>query len=230
MLDSSEQAVSKIESEFARLGQLEEDLHASTESLQKLNSENTRLRNNADELDKPKRMARLRDNSATIDLEQGDARRIERNITAVKSRIVALGRVTKSASAEILHALSVARRITAKKAIENLLDVSQLGAVGGNLELSAHSVLALKDLQYYFAHHVSEPDYEIVLLRQLRQNFEVLRDMCANEERLVLTATEQASVAELQHAFDAPLNAMAEPVGAGNGNQLGSSNVAVVAT
>ena len=68
-LDLAKQEVAKVESEISRLGRLEEDLHECRESIEKLLAENTKIRINQDAIDKTKRMARLRDNAATIDLE-----------------------------------------------------------------------------------------------------------------------------------------------------------------
>ena len=123
---------------------LEEDLHEAGETVAKLLAENAKLRNNEDALDKANRMARLRDNAATIDLEQGDAKRIEADSAATRARVLAAGEVARASCASILWALITARRENARAALEEILDFSQLGSFGEELEVCSHGVLSLK--------------------------------------------------------------------------------------
>ena len=120
-LDLAKQEVAKVESEISRLGRLEEDLHECRESIEKLLAENTKIRINQDAIDKTKRMARLRDNAATIDLETGDAKRIESDIVATKARILADGEIARASCASILWSLVTARQENARAAFEEIL-------------------------------------------------------------------------------------------------------------
>jgi hypothetical protein len=213
--------VAKVETELASLARLEEDLHASQETIAKLGAENANLRSNEPTLDKAKRMARLRDNAATIDLEQGDARRIQARINLAKAGAIALGQAAKSSGSEILWALSTARRISTREALEGLLDFALIGAAGHNLETAARSVLELKDLEYYFGHSSAttrEPEYQLSSLRQLREHFSAVRSLCEAEPDLII-----------------PMPNMAEPIPAAEaspvltGNQLGTLVQAITA-
>src|SRR6202035_222493 len=110
VLDLVDGQVTSVESELSRLGTLQEDLHAARETAGRLTLENKRIRDNVDGLEKSKRIAKLRDNAAAISLEEIDALMIEANIEAAKRRVIARGQSTKSSAAEILCALSTARR------------------------------------------------------------------------------------------------------------------------
>jgi hypothetical protein len=188
VLDAADAQVARVESEISRLGRLEEDLHASRETVEKLSLEALKIRDNVDSIPKEKRMAKLRDNAATIDLEQGDARKTEANITLAKARVVAVGEAAKASGAEILWALTAARQANAKAALEALLDMSLLGAHGENLEATARSLIELRDLENFFNHylHADEGDRNIFLLRSLRERFTELRVLCENEPGLSL--------------------------------------------
>lgn len=159
-------------------------------------------------------MARLRDNAATLDLEQGDAKKIEADITSAKARAVELGQAAKSSCSEILWALATARRANAKAKLEEILDFSAVGA-GQNLETAARSVRELQPLQHYFAHSATahEADYQLALLHQLRENFSQVRAMCEAEPGLTIPAITIVKPAEA---------AVAEYESPASGNRLGT--------
>lgn len=190
VLDAADEQVAKVESEIATLGRLQEDLHASRETIERLSLETLKIRDNDDSIPKEKRMAKLRDNAASLDLEQGDARKITAKINLARTRIVAFGEVAKAAGAAILWALITCRRVNARASLEDLLDMSMLGVLGENLETNARSLLELKELQYYFNHHASadEVDRNIFLLQSLRERFSELRLLCESEQGLTLVA------------------------------------------
>lgn len=212
--------VTETELNLSRLDRLEEDLHAARENIEKLRAENDRLQGNEEGLDKSKRMAKLRDNAAMVALEEGDLRKIQRSITSTRARTIALGHAAKSSASEILWALSSARRVNTRTALEQLLDFSQLGATGHNIELSARGILELKDLQYYFSNSGASvhPEYQVGLLRQLRQNFSELQICCEAEPNLVLPPI------TVSEPNETPL---AEYEPAATSNQLGSLAEAV---
>jgi hypothetical protein len=214
VLDLVDEQVSKVESELCRLAGLQEDLHASRDTVGKLSLENKRIRDNVDGLDKSKRITKLQSNAAAISLEENDALIIERSIAAAKSRVVSLGQVTKSSCAEILWALSTARRSAAKATLEKLLDYALLGAVGQNLEAYARSVVELRDLEFFFGYSATakEPEYMISLLGQLREKFSLLRTMCETEADLAIPPIAVARSVEEPAAEYEP---------ASIGNQLG---------
>jgi hypothetical protein len=95
ILDAADEQVARVESEISRLGRLEEDLHASRETVEKLSLETLKIRDNVDSIPKEKRMAKLRGNAATIDLEQDDARKTEANITLAKPALSQAARLPK---------------------------------------------------------------------------------------------------------------------------------------
>lgn len=74
ILDAVGEQVSKVEGKLSHLGRLEEDLYATRETVEKLSIENARLRANEDSTPKERRITKLQNNAAAIDLEQGDAR------------------------------------------------------------------------------------------------------------------------------------------------------------
>jgi isochorismate hydrolase len=90
----------------------------------------------------------------------------------------------------------------------------------GDLETAARAVLELKELQFYFGNSGSSdnPEYQISLLRQLRENFSQLRAMCEAEAGLIIPP-----VAFAQPFVEEPI-AEYEPA---SGNQLGSLAEAV---
>jgi hypothetical protein len=221
VLDLVDEQVVLVESELARIGTLQEDLHAAREAVGRLGLENKRIRDNVDGLSKSKRVSKLQDNAAAISLEENDALMIERSIEAAKAHVIGLGRGAKSSASEVLWALSTARRVSARDALERLLDFSLVGAAGEKLEDCARPVLALKDLQYFFGHSetLKAPDYQIALLHQLRENFSQVRAMCETEPSLAIppiTVVKPAEVAVAEY----------EPAG---GNRLGTLAQAVAA-
>jgi predicted RNase H-like nuclease (RuvC/YqgF family) len=215
VLDLVDEQVSKVESELSRLAGLQEDLHASRDTVGKLSLENKRLRDNVDGLDKSKRVTKLQSNAAAISLEENDALTIERSIAATRERVTSLGQATKSSCAEILWALSAQRRSNARTALESVLDFTHVGAFGQSLELSARSVLELKDLEYYFRYSATAKDagYLISLLGQLRENFSELRTRCELEPSLIIPPVAVAPPVE---------SPIAEYEPAITGNHLGS--------
>jgi hypothetical protein len=123
-LDVVTQEMGQVEAALARLGQLEEDLHASEETLARLNAETAKLRSNSDSLDKTKRISRLRDNAAAIDLEQGDIRLILEDIAATKEHVRRIGGAARASGAVILSELANACRKDVRQQLEALLDFS----------------------------------------------------------------------------------------------------------
>jgi hypothetical protein len=114
VLDAADEQVARVESEISRLGRLEEDLHASRETVEKLGLETLKIRDNVHSIPKEKRMAKLRDNAASLDREQGDARKITAKINLTKARVVAAGEVAKAAGAAVLWALISCRKVNAR--------------------------------------------------------------------------------------------------------------------
>jgi hypothetical protein len=184
VLEIANLQVAEIEAELDRLGQFEKDLDTVRGTVGKLNAENSKLRSNEDALEKSKRLVRLRDNLTAIDLEENDAQRIETDIKATRARIVSLGRATLSFIAEILWALTNARRLAAKVALEELLDFSLVGAIGDGIKAYARSVLALQPLDHFFDNPAADPDRMIASMRLLRGQFETLRQLCETEPLL----------------------------------------------
>jgi hypothetical protein len=165
VLDAADEQVALVETEIATLGRLQADQQASRETVEKLSLETLKIRDNTDSIPKEKRMAKLRDNAATLDLEQGDARKIAAKINLAKARIVSFGEIAKASAAAILWALITCRKVNARAVLEDLLDMSLLGVLGENLETHSHCLLELRELEYYFNHNPSadETDRNIFL-------------------------------------------------------------------
>ena len=224
VLDLAGEQVAAAEAELAQLGKFEEDRYSTNESIQKLKSENARLRSNEDSLDKAKRVTRLRDNLATISVEEWDAQRIESEIATTKAQLLLHGRVATSACAEIISALSTARRRNVVTVLGDLLDLTKVGPGAELLSGSARCILELEKLEYYFSYSMRTGDdnHQIFTLRSLREHFSELRQLCEGEAGLVIPkiALELTPVAKLQ-----PI--VTEPAGAENA--LGTLSQAIAA-
>jgi hypothetical protein len=188
VLNAVEQVIAELETQFARLDQLETELAGARQATAVLTMDHDRVVQNTEALSPKTRVAQFMSTGAAVELARGDLRRIQNDITKAKATVVATGNSVRARCAEIVQLLVIFRRDQTRAQLAALLDFTRIGAAADGLENTARSILALRDVEYYFTGLWVgyELDSQLALLRQLPGWFAQLRREVESEPDFVL--------------------------------------------
>lgn len=175
--EAADKQISALEQELQKYDSLEHDVETSKATITQLESDVVEVRSNRD-LEPKARVAKLQSAGALLTLEKGDLETLQKSVEAQRARVVAAGRLAKIACQPIASALSASRTSTAKAAIDELLDLSKVGAIVQGLELTARTVVELQPVIHFF--NQSSVD-DFAWARQSRMFFDQLRSLAEAE-------------------------------------------------
>jgi|SRR5271166_3196085 len=110
VLNNADAAISVLESQLTALDELSADAGTAQKTVETVASEIKLLHDNPNNLDLKARSNRLRDLSATLQLHESDAKRLQGAVENQKRRVVEVGGVARQATQAIWSAAHLQRR------------------------------------------------------------------------------------------------------------------------
>jgi len=188
-------AFSDLERKIAELDRLSDDLQTSRENIQKLDAESDRIKNDADGLERSKRVSKLTALNGSLEIEKSDNSRLVSAIQAAKARVVESGRAVRNLISSVLFQLSQTRKLNAVALLEREFVVRKIPLRLTDLATTARGVVETREWEETLTKPSRDREEEIGSLFSLKARFEPIRTAVLNEENLVLelrTAAEPA--------------------------------------
>jgi hypothetical protein len=179
-------AFSDLERKIAELDRLSDDLQTSRENIQKLDAESDRIKNDADGLERSKRVSKLTALNGSLEIEKSDNSRLVSAIQAAKARVVESGRAVRNLIAQILFQLSQTRKLNAVALLEKHFVVRKIPLRLTDLATTARGVVETREWEETLTKPSRDREEEIGSLFSLKARFEPIRTAVLNEENLVL--------------------------------------------
>ena len=179
-------AFSDLERKIAELDRLSDDLQTSRENIQKLDAESDRIKNDADGLERSKRVSKLTALNGSLEIEKSDNSRLVSAIQAAKARVVESGRAVRNLIAQILFQLSQTRKLNAVALLEKHFVVRKIPLRLTDLATTARGVVETREWEETLTKPSRDREEEIGSLFSLKASFEPIRTAVLNEENLVL--------------------------------------------
>jgi hypothetical protein len=193
-------AFSDLERRIAELDQLSDRLQVSRERIADLDSEIGQVKNDADSLERAKRISRLTSLNSAKELALADDSAIVAKIVTTKARILAAGRAVRNLISEVYWQLMAARKMNATLLLETHFEIRKIPIRLSDLANAAKGVVELRNVEEILTRPQRGQAEELSALYVLKTKFELIRAGVLAEENLVLelrtAAGEEPAVAE----------------------------------
>jgi hypothetical protein len=180
------------------LDQLSDRLQVSKERLAEIDGEISQIKNDADSLERSKRISRLTSLNSARELAQADDSAIVAKIVTAKARVLESGRAVRNLISTVLFQLLQARRMNATLLLEEHFEIRKIPLRIADIASTARGVVQVKELEELLTRPLPR-DEELSALFTLKARFEPVRAGVLAEENLVLelrTAEEPVAIAE----------------------------------
>jgi hypothetical protein len=200
------QALAVVDAQFQVLSDridalnlLSDKLQTSRSRLAEIDGEIRQVKNDADSLERAKRVSKLTALNSSREIAQADDSAIVAAIVHAKARVLESGRVARNMISEIYWQLMQARKMNAVLLLEEHFEIRKVPLRLSDLANAAKIVVELRNLEEILTRPQRGQDEELGALFSLKARFEVVRAGVLAEENLALeikTADEPAAVAE----------------------------------
>jgi hypothetical protein len=188
-------AFSDLERKIAGLDQLSDRLQSSRERLAEIDGEIAQMKNDADSLERSKRISRLTALNSSREIAQADDSKLVAAIVTAKGKVLDSGRSTRALIAQVLWQLLQTRKLNATLLLEREFVIRKIPLRIADLANTARGVVELRELEELLTRSLHGRDEELGALYILKARFEPVRTAVLNEENLALelrTAEEPA--------------------------------------
>jgi hypothetical protein len=181
------------------LDQLSDRLQVSKERLAEIDGEISQIKNDADSLERSKRISRLTSLNSARELAQADDSAIVAKIVTAKARVLESGRAVRNLISTVLFQLLQARRMNATLLLEEHFEIRKIPIRISDLANAAKGCVEIRQLEETLTRPLRNRDEEISMLYTLKTRFQSVREACLIEENLALElrfAEEPAAIPE----------------------------------
>jgi hypothetical protein len=183
------------------LDQLSDRLQVSKERLAEIDGEISQIKNDADSLERSKRISQLTSLNSARELAQADDSAIVAKIVTAKSKVLQAGRAVRNLISQVLFQLSQTRKLNAVHLLETEFVTRKIPVRIADIANNARGVVELREVEELLTRPLRGRDEELGALYTLKAKFEPVRAGVLAEENLALeirTAAGQEPAAESQ--------------------------------
>jgi hypothetical protein len=191
-------AFADLERKIAGLDRLTDKLQTSRERLAEIDGEIAQVKNDADSLERTKRISRLTSLNSSKELAQADDSKIAAAIVTAKARILESGRAARALIAQVLWQLLQTRQSNAVHLLEENFEIRKIPLRIEDIASTARGVVQIKELETLLTWPLRNREEELSALFSLKARFEPIRTAVMNEENFVLEirTPEEPAIAE----------------------------------
>jgi hypothetical protein len=178
---------------------LSDKLQTSRERIAELDGEISQIKNDADSLERSKRISRLTSLNSAKELAAGDDSKIVAAIVVAKSQVLASGRAARGLIGSVIFQLSQARKMSATLLLETHFVTRRIPVRLSDLANNSRGVVELREIEDLLVRPLRGRDEELGALYALKAKFEPIRTAVLNQENLALelrSAEEPAAIPE----------------------------------
>jgi hypothetical protein len=189
---------SKLSQRIAELDLLIDRLQVSRERIVELDGEIAQVKNDADSLERSKRISRLTNLNSAREIARADDSKIVAGIVTSKNQVLASGRAVRMLIGSVIFQLSQARKMSATLLLEREFVVRKIPIRLSDLANNARGVVELREIEGLLTQPLRDRDEELGALYVLKAKFEPVRAAVLAEENLALELRnpEEPTVAE----------------------------------
>jgi hypothetical protein len=189
---------SKLSQRIAELDLLIDRLQVSRERIVELDGEIAQVKNDADSLERSKRISRLTNLNSAREIARADDSKIVAGIVTSKNQVLASGRAVRMLIGSVIFQLSQSRKMGATLLLEREFVVRKIPIRLSDLANNARGVVELREIEGLLTQPLRDRDEELGALYVLKAKFEPVRAAVLAEENLALELRnpEEPTVAE----------------------------------
>ena len=194
-----DRAFTDLESKIAELDQLTDRQQLSRERTAEIDGEIAQIKNDADSLERSKRISRLTSLNSARELAQADDSKLVAAIVTAKTQILEAGRAVRNLISQTLWQLLQARQMTAMLLLEEHFEIRKIPLRISDLATTAKGVVQLREIEELLTRPLRNREEEISALYTLKARFEPIRAGVLSQPNLVLelkSAEEPVAIAE----------------------------------